>query len=337
MAADKVRWGILGNATIARVCVIPALHKARNCTLQALGTRSPGAVEKLAEASGISRVYEGYDGVLSDPAVDVVYIPLPNHLHREWTLKAIKAGKHVLCEKPLACTADEAHDMAQAAHAAGLLLMEAFMYRFHPRTLRIRDLIREGRIGTLRLVRSSFCFPMDEAILEHAGNYRLMPEAGGGALLDVGCYGVSAARFLFSEEPQSVQAQALYSASGVDVHLVGILRFTSGGFATIEASFITALQQTYTLVGSHGAVELPHNAFIPGDREASYCIHKQNDETGRVYTVPGADEYCLMVEHFAEAVLEQKQLSYTPEDSIGNMRVLDALAQAARTGEQIFL
>lgn len=335
--ADKVRWGILGNATIARACVIPALYKARNCTLHALGTRSPAAAKEIAKAFGISHVYEGYDRVLQDPAVDAVYIPLPNHLHKEWTLKALKAGKHVLCEKPLACSADEAQSMVRAADAAGLLLMEAFMYRFHPRTLRIRELIRNGQIGPLRLVRSAFCFCMDENMMQQADNARLLPDRGGGALLDVGCYSVSLARLLYEDEPESVQAQALFSSSGVDVHLVGSLRFASGGFATIEASFISALQQTYTVVGSTGAIELPQNAFIPWEKAAAYTVRKLNDETGQIYTIPGADEYQLMVEHFAEAVIEHKQPIVTPEDSIRTMRVLDALAQAARTGESIFL
>jgi len=335
--AETVHWGVLGNATIARKSVIPAIQTSGNGQVLALATRTPAAAEEVVSRNHIEHVYDRYDALLANPDIDAVYIPLPNHLHHPWTLSALAAGKHVLCEKPLARNAAEAQEMARAAEQAGLLLMEAFMYRFHPRSQRIHQMTADGSIGKPRIVRSAFCYHMPENILQSSGNARLNPELGGGALLDVGCYSVSAARWLFGQEPRQVQAQAIYHASGADVHFAGILRFPGSALATFEASFISALQQTFTAVGSQAAIELPHNAFIPFENDAVYTMRRRDQETGREYVVPGADEYQLMVEHFADVVLGRQKLTYTPEDSIQNMRVLDALAEAARCGQTISL
>jgi predicted dehydrogenase len=215
--------------------------------------------------------------------------------------------------------------------------MEAFMYRFHPRSRRIKQLIAEGAIGTPRLVRSTFCFRMAGSEWIDPPNVRLDPKMGGGALLDVGCYSVSVARWFLSAEPSQVQAQAEYDPGGVDVHMVGSLSFAGNGLASFEASFITALQQTYSISGSDGVIELPHNAFVPWENEAIFYVRGRNQETGQKHSVPGADEYRLMVEHFADAVIGQTELSFPITDSIENMRVLDALAQAARTGQTVRL
>lgn len=335
--AERIKWGVLGNAEIARVCVIPAMQKSSNGMVYGLATRSPENARQLAAENNISQVYQGYDDLLADPEIDAVYIPLPNHLHRTWTLKALEANKHVLCEKPFACNATEATEMANVASAAGLLLMEAMMYRFHPRNQIIRYMVTSGKIGTVTLVRSSFCYPMDEEILAKGNNARLQGEMGGGALLDVGCYCVSVARWFMGVEPAAVQAQAVYHANGVDMHLVGSLRFAENGLATIEASFISALQQTYSVLGSEGAIELPHDAFIPWEREAVFTVRGKDQEVGQKQVMPGADEYLLMVEHFADAVLGKERLAITPEESIRNMRVLDGLAEAARTGTTVRL
>ena len=334
---DRVRWGILGNANIARMCVIPAIQRSRNGTVQSLGTRNPSAADPVAAKHGITSVIDGYDAVLADPAIDAVYLPLPNHLHCEWTLKALAAGKHVLCEKPLACTAAEARRMADAAEKAGLLLMEAFMYRFHPRTRRIKELVSQAAIGEPRLVHTSFCFSMDAETLADPANPRLRRDAGGGALLDVGCYGVSVARYFFGCEPGRVQAQAVYNASGTDLLFAGTLLFPGGGLAMVEAGFMAALQQTYSITGSRGSIELPHDAFIPWEHDAVYTLRGEHDENGRLYSVAGADEYRLMVEHFADAVLGREPLAFSPLDSICNMQVLDGLARSARDGMNVFL
>ena len=334
---DRIRWGILGNATIARKCVIGAIQKSRNGLVHALATRSQPDAAKVAAKNGIRNVYDGYDALLADPAVDAVYLPLPNHLHRPWTLKALSAGKHVLCEKPLACNAEEAREMAARAKETGLLLMEAFMYRFHPRSRRIKQKIDQGVIGKPCLIRSAFCYHMDDDMLQSGANARLKSEMGGGALLDVGCYSVSAARWLLSAEPTAVQAQAVFHPAGVDTHLVGTLRFEEEKLAVLAASFISALQQTYTVVGSDGAIDLPQDAFIPWEKDAVYTLRKKDEAVGEEHVIQGADEYQLMVEHFSDAVLGRTELDCTPDDSVANMRVLDALAEAAKTGNMVNL
>ena len=335
--ADAIKWGVMGNATIARVCVIPAIQKSCNGRLHALATRSPARAQEVAADNQIDQIYNRYDALLVDPAIDVIYIALPNHLHHPWTLKALKAGKHVLCEKPLACSAQEAMEMASLAEDAGRYVMEALMYRFHPRSRRIKQLVAEGRIGAPCLVRSAFCFRMGETDWASEKNARLKPEMGGGALLDVGCYSVSVARWFLGSEPTQVQAQAVYHPGGVDVHMVGTLGFAETALATFEASFISALQQTYSIAGADGVIELPHNAFVPWEKDAAFFIRGQDEEEGQKQVIPGADEYQLMVEHFADVVLGNTDLMYPLSDSIGNMRVLDALAQAARTGETVKL
>jgi xylose dehydrogenase (NAD/NADP) len=335
--AERVKWGVLGNARIARVCVLPAICKSSNGTVHAFATRSPEQVPELSTVHGIEHMYDSYDKLIADPDVEVVYIPLPNHLHHPWTLKALDAGKHVLCEKPLACSARQAEEMAEAAEDSGLLLMEAFMYRFHPRSKLIKESVENGLIGAPRLVRSAFCYAMDKDQMEDENNARLRYDMGGGALLDVGCYGVSVTRWLMDAEPTHVQGQAEYHSGGVDLHFVGTLRFPGGGLATLEASFISALQQTYTVLGSAGAIELPHDAFVPWEKEATYTVRRSDEEEGNQHTVPGADEYQLMVEHFADAILGKTTLAFSPQESVRNMRVLDALAEAAQTGRTVIL
>jgi predicted dehydrogenase len=334
---EAIRWGVMGNATIARVCMIPAIQKSCNGRVRALATRSPERAQEIAAENQIDLIYNSYDALLVDPAINVIYIALPNHFHHPWTVKALKAGKHVLCEKPLACNAKEAMEMASVAEDTGRYLMEAFMYRFHPRSQRIKQLVAEGRIGAPCLVRSAFCFRMGEKDRASEENARLKPEMGGGALLDVGCYSVSVARWFLGAEPTQVQAQALFHPGGVDIHMVGTLGFADSALATFEARFISALQQTYSIAGADGVIELPHNAFVPWENDAAFLHRGRDEEEGQQHVIPGADEYQLMVEHFADVVLGNTDLMYPLSDSIGNMRALDALAQAARTGETVRL
>ncbi len=330
----SLKWGILGNATIARKCVIPAIFRSANSRIQALASRNPEKAESLAAKYNIPKLYSHYGSVIEDKQIDVVYVPLPNHLHKEWTIRALEAGKHVLCEKPLACNAAEAMEMAAVASKKGLHLMEALMYRFHPRSRTIHKMVSQGKIGVPRLVRVSFCFHMAEHILKKKENARLKRN-GGGALLDVGCYGASVARWMMGENPESVQATAYFNAEGVDIHTVGILHFRNRRLATIEASFISSLQQTYTIVGETGSIELPHNAFIPWEKDASYVYRGKHEEIGTQEIIPGTDEYLLMVEHFSDTLIHGASPLVEINDSIQNMRVLDALAESARSGQRV--
>ena len=332
----SIRWGIIGNATIARKCVIPAIFNSANGRIQALASRNPEKAEALATKYNIPQLYSHYGSVIEDKQVDAVYVPLPNHLHKEWTIKALEAGKHVLCEKPLACNAAEAMEMAQVASKNGLHLMEALMYRFHPRSRVIHQMVSQGKIGALRLVHVSFCFHIEEEILKKKENARLKKK-GGGALLDVGCYGVSVARWMMGENPESVQAAAHFNSEGVDIHSAGVLQFRNKGLATFEAGFISALQQTFSIVGETGSFELPHNSFIPWEKDATYVYRGRNEEIGKEEIIPGADEYRLMIEHFSDVLIHGISPLVDIDDSIQNMRVLDALAESARTGQRVVI
>ena len=303
-----------------------------------MATRRPEEASREVIQNSIENLYGDYEQVITDSGVDAVYIPLPNHLHLPWTIQALNAGKHVLCEKPLACNAGEAMEMAAASRKSKRLLMEAQMYRFHPRSIKIRDMVNEGNIGIPKLVRTAFCFAMTADLLEQGGNYRLDEGHGGGVLLDVGCYGTSVARWLLNEEPVSVHGQAIFhDKHSVDIHMLGSLRFASGALASIEASFCSGLQQTYTIIGSDGVLELPHDAFIPWHKDALFTWRRRDEETGETFTIPGADEYRLMVEHFNQAILTGIPLEIPLEDSIANMTVLDALARAIRSERCVYL
>lgn len=332
---DAIRWGILGNATIARKCVLPAIHASPNGHTRVLGSRTPGTATDLLKKHHIETVVDGYQAVLDDPDVEAVYIPLPNHLHAPWTIRALDAGKHVLCEKPLACTAREAREMAAAAETNGRILMEALMYRFHPRSRQIKQRVARGDIGRPKLVQAAFTFHIDDTVLARGDNVRLDPETGGGALLDVGCYAVSTARWLMGREPVAVQAMAARRENGVDLLFAGLLDFGGQALASFEAGFIAALQQTFRVVGELGAIELPHNAYIPWDADAAYVVRGVDEEQGVHFHAGSADAYRLMVDHFADVVRGRTQPLIDPQESVKNMRVLDALAEAAQTGQRV--
>lgn len=334
--ADKLTWGVLGNALIAQKCVMPAITRSRNGRIRALATSRPLAAGDVVKAHGILRLSERFEDVIQDPQIDAVYIPLPNYLHAEWTIKALAAGKHVLCEKPLACSAEEARKMARAASENDRLLMEALMYRFHPRTQRIKAMISSGSIGDPRLVHASFCFAMAEEVMSSGDNCRLASRPGSGALMDVGSYGVSVARFLLEREPMAVQAQSVYrSESEVDIHVVANLRFPGEALATVEASFCSGLQQTYSITGSKGAIDLPQDAFIPWNNDALIYYRPHAEDTPERIVVAGVDQYQLMVEHFGDLIMTGAEPLMTLEDSINNLVVLEALAEAARTGHNV--
>jgi predicted dehydrogenase len=287
-------WGILGAAWIAERAVLPAIVASSNGRLVAIASRNPGRAQRMA-AETSARVSESYEALLADPQVDAVYIPLVNNLHREWTLRAFAAHKHVLCEKPLAMDAAEAEEMAAAATSAGMHLMEAFMYRFHPR---IRDFI-DGLRDVLQ-VRASFGFS-----LEDRSNYRLRPELGGGALLDVGCYTVNVARWILGE-PEDVLARA--RVAGVDMTVSALLQFSRGQTASLWASFESPEEQELTVVTAKGVHRL-ENPFT----------YRQE-----------ADQYQLMVESFADSVLHDRAVAIPPTESIANMRVLDRIREAMK-------
>jgi predicted dehydrogenase len=323
MTQPKVRWGVLSTSNIGRRAVLPAIQRSGNGELLAIASRDADKARAFADELGIPRTYASYDQLLADPEIEAIYIPLPNSMHREWTIKAAEAGKHILCEKPLALNAGECAEMEAAAQANGVLLLEAFMYRFHPQTQRVIELIRQGAIGQLRLLHAAFTFR-----LTNPANIRLQADLGGGSLMDVGCYCVNVSRTLFGAEPIEAQAFASWSAGGVDEQMTGSLRF-EGSYAQFDSALTLARRESYQVVGTEGVIEVPV-AFLPGSGDTTLRIRDAAGE--RSETIAGADEYQLMVEHFAACVRGQAAPRYTPAEAAANMRTIEALYRSARNG-----
>src|SRR4051812_36868036 len=319
----KLRWGILGCARITRRGLIPGLRASSTGTLQALGSRDVALARAWADEFQVPRAHGSYREVIDDPEVEAVYIPLPNELHKTWVLAAADAGKHVLCEKPLALDAAEARAMVEHCRARGVVLMEAFMWRHQPRTKALRPLVDEGTIGTLRLVRSSFSFSIDP------GDWRLDQARGGGALWDIGCYGVSTARLFAGSEPESIRARARFGPSGVDMSLTACLQFPNGVLGLVDCSFEQLFRCVYELVGSRGVIEVP-DAYLPPARPTARL---RVDDSARDLDFEGQNQYAGMVDAFARAVRDgDHRLPDPAEDGLAQMTVLDAILAEARDG-----
>ena len=245
MTETKLRWGVISTANIGRAAVNPAIQASRNGELLAVASREEERAREFAQKWEIPRHYGSYDALLDDASVDAVYIPLPNSMHREWTIRAAEKGKHILCEKPLALSADECREMDAAAEANGVKLMEAFMYRFHPRTQKVVEMVRAGVVGDLKLITSGFTFR-----LKNSDNVRLRPEMGGGSLMDVGCYCVNVSRTIAGAEPAAVQAVAHQGPSGVDEQMVGTLRFEGGLLAQFDCALNMGRRESCLVAGT---------------------------------------------------------------------------------------
>lgn len=318
----RLRWGILGAARISRRGLIPGIHASETGVLSALASRNTETAQGWADEFSIPRAHCGYADLLADPEIDAVYIPLPNELHRPWVEAAADAGKHVLCEKPLALNATEALAMVEHCRARGVVLMEAFMWRQHPRAKQLRDMVREGRIGQLRLVRASFSFPIEP------DDWRLDPARGGGALWDVGCYGVDAARFFAGGEPTRFRASARWSERGVDLGLAASLEFPGDVLAMIDCGFDQPERCSLELVGSEASLEVP-NAFIPSPTEPATAILKTGIEAMESIEFAVSNQYAAMVDVFARSV-EAGRLVEDAENGLATMEILDAVLAAAK-------
>ncbi len=320
-----VRWGVLSTANIGRWAVNPAIQASANGELVAVGSRDGERAQAFAAEHGIPRAHASYEALLDDPDVDALYIPLPNSMHRDWTIRAAQAGKHVLCEKPLALDAAECADMAAAADDAGVVLMEAFMYRFHPRTQQVVSMLGDGVVGDLRTIRSSFTFKLTKP-----DNIRLDPDLGGGALMDVGCYCVNVSRTLAGAEPVEVSASARWTDRGVDDELTGILRFPDGLTAHFDCSLTMERCEFYEAAGTDGHLHVA-SAFLPGTDDA--VIVESRGRAGTTeHVVTGVDEYRLMVEHFADCVENGTPVRYSAAEAAANMRTIESLYRSARNG-----
>lgn len=327
---NHVKIGVMGAAGIARTAVVPAISRSRNAKAVAVATRDPEAASGWARQAGIARVHGSYEELLADPDVEAVYIPLPNSEHARWTIAAARTGKAILCEKPLAMSAAEAEAVVRACAEHDALLMEGFMYRFHPQHARVRDIIASGEIGEVVEVHAHLSVdlmsPADPA------NVRFHKRLGGGALLDMGCYVVHIARSLFAEEPLSALGRwSIDEQYGVDVAAAAVLEFSAGRSAMVSCSFRGNAQGFYRVIGRRGQIDVPRG-IIPGlGSRLSETLVIVADENGlrREHELPAVDQYQLMIEAFADCV--RGDLSAVPpiEDSVKNMRVLDAITRSA--------
>ena len=328
MPDQKLRWGILSTAKIARRAVIPAIQQSNNGIVAAIASRDANTAQEAAHALNIPRAFASYEAMLESPDIDAVYIPLPNHLHKEWTIRAAQHGKHILCEKPFALNVSEVDEMIAAAKQHRVLLMEAFMYRFHPQFARARELIAAGAIGKVQVIRSAFCYTMNRP-----NDIRAKKEMGGGALMDVGCYCVNMARLIAGTEPQRVQATMIQRPSDdVDDAFAGILYFPNDVLGIFDCSFRTDYTEWLQIQGTAGRLDIPRPIKPVAPTEIILRTGEKSDAfaTSTIISVPAANHYQLMVEHFADAVLNGTPLQYPPELDRNNMVVMDALFQAAK-------
>jgi predicted dehydrogenase len=324
---NPLRWGILSTAKIARAAVIPAIQAATNGAVVAVASRDAERAAAFASKLDIPRAYGSYAALLDDPQIDAIYIALPNSMHYERTLNAVAAGKHVLCEKPLALNAEQCLAMAAAAEAAGVLLMEAFMYRFHPQILTAQELVHSGAIGDLHHMHAAFTFR-----LTNPGNIRLQANLGGGALMDVGCYCVNVLRTFAGREPVAAQALAAWHVQGVDERMTGLLHFDDDLTGQFDCALNLARRETFLAAGTEATLELPR-AFLPGVHDTIVRLRTNYSEVSE-QTIDGVDEYRLMVEHFADCVRSGHAPRYGAREAACNMNVIEALYRSARAGGQ---
>jgi predicted dehydrogenase len=328
--SGTISWGVVGTAGIALNKVIPGMLKGSRGTISAIASRSSEKAAEAAASFGIPKSYGRYEDILADPSIDAVYIPLPNHLHVPWAVKALEAGKHVLCEKPIGLSAEEATTLIDARNRSGKQVLEAFMVRQHPQWLRVRDLVRSGRIGEIRLVQTTMSFfNIDPA------NVRNRADIGGGALYDIGCYAVLLARFVFGAEP--IRAVSLIDRDpklGTDRLTSGIIDFGDGRQLAFSCSTQLIRYQHVQIFGTSGRIEVPVSLNAPQGGATSIFIDATGaaDESGITEEeLPACDQYTLQGDMAAQIFLGEMQAPYPIEDAVLNMRVIDALYRSAET------
>ena len=321
-----LRWGLLGTAHINRR-LIPAMRAARRSAVAAVASRNASRAAGYAREWDIDVAHDSYDALLHDRQVDAIYIPLPNTLHVEWTLRALDAGKHVLCEKPLALLAEDVDRIEAVSRARGLVVAEAFMYRHEPLVARVLELVREGAVGPLRLIESGFSYQQSRS-----PDVRLDPRLGGGSLWDVGCYAVSVARLLAGHEPVRVLGLATCGESGVDEAFTGVLDFPGGLVATVHSSFC-APYRTWLEVGGENGVLRVSNPFRPESREV---IELRRGADVRRLDVDGSPAlFVRQIDDFVTAALDGRAPAVSLAESRGNAATLAALHHAARIGRAV--
>jgi predicted dehydrogenase len=325
----KIRWGILSTANIGMEKVTPAIQNSQSSEVVAIASRDPGKARAAAEKLGIGKAYGSYEELFADPDIDAIYNPLPNHLHVPMTLLAARAGKHVLCEKPIALSAAEAEELRQVPE--GILVMEAFMVRFHPQWHRAREIIRSGELGSVRAINAVFSYHNTDP-----NNVRNMADIGGGGIMDIGCYPITAARFLFEAEPLRVVALLERDENFGTDRLASVLAdFGNGRQLSFICSTQAARHQRLQVLGSEAKLEItiPFNA--PANERTAILVDTGAPLDGslaRREILPAVDQYTEQAEAFARAILGQAPLPYGVEDAIASMRVIDAIFRSEKTG-----
>ncbi|NIM95058.1 MAG: Gfo/Idh/MocA family oxidoreductase [Anaerolineales bacterium] len=322
----KIKWGVLSTAKIGVDKVIPAMQLAEHCNMLAIASRSAAKAREAAVRLGIPKAYGSYEELLADPEIEAVYNPLPNHLHVPWSIKALEAGKHVLCEKPIGLTAAEAQGLLdEAQKRPQLKVMEAFMYRHHPQWRRARQLVLEGKIGDLQTIHSFFSYYNVDS-----ENIRNMAHIGGGGLMDIGCYCISLARFIFDAEPQRVWGVMEYDpVFKTDRLTSGVLDF-GNGTSTFTCSTQLAPYQRVNIFGKEGRIEIeiPFNA--PPDKPCR--IWHQHGAKIEEIVLEVCDQYTVQGDLFSLAVLKDTEVPTPLEDAVANMRVIEAVIRSSESG-----
>lgn len=320
-----LNWGLLSTAKINQALIKP-LRASKRTRLLGAASRSQATADAYAREWNIPRAYGSYEAMLADPDIDVVYNSLPNHLHAEWSIKAMRAGKHVLCEKPIALSLAEVDEMNAVSHETGKVLAEAFMYRHHPQTLQAKEIVDSGALGKLQLIRGAFTF-----ILKREGNYRTIKEMGGGSIWDVGCYPISFARMILGEEPAEVFGWQVTGPTGSDDTFVGQLRFESGVLMQFDSGFKSPSRSYMELVGSEGVLNIPA-AFKPGVRSEMFLTRDGKQQTIKI---KGRELYLGEVEDMCDAILNGKPPRISLADSRGNIAVILRLLESGQFGKMV--
>lgn len=323
MNIELVRFGILSAANIGVHAVAPAIQSSANGKLLAVGSRDTQHATEVYSFAPSVRIYNSYQAIIDDPDIEAVYIPLPNSLHTEWTIKALQAGKHVLCEKPLAVTREEGEEMVDVARTQNVLLMEAFMYRFHPQIVWAIEQVQAGLLGPVRLVRASFSFD----IRSHPENIRLQPDLAGGSLMDVGCFSVNLFRAIYGHAPLSVAARVYVpSPTSVDLATNAVLDYGDGRFGILDSSLGLPSRQSAEIIGESGILTIPV-PFTPGSYDMTVFVTKNGKMTEQNFS--GVDQYKLEVEHFAQCIRSGQDPRLSLSETLENVSTIEAIYEAA--------
>lgn len=327
-----LQWGIISTAKIGQTQVIPAIQRSNNGEVAAIASSSGQAAE-VAETLSIPKVYESYEELLSDSAIDAVYIPLPNHLHKLWVMEAAKSGKHVLCEKPAALTADDTQEMVTVCQEQGVTFMEAFMYQFHSQHERVRKIIASGEIGEVKLIKGSFSFYLED----RTDNIRADAKKGGGSLYDIGCYPIHAIRHILSTEPLSVQAYGeIDTERGIDLSVFAHMKMANGVNAMFDCSFDMSNRNEYEVIGSKGVIRVPraYRPDVVNEGEGMIIVEAGGDSRTELIK---DDQYKNQIEHFANAIFDGQEPFYPGEQSVRNMKVIDACYESLKSGHRVLI